>query len=453
MLRRFVHSTFGLVSFVGMAFAAAVLGIGILAYELTHEAVELQLDHRIAVETRSLLEEAREDGLTGVADSIRRRTAFRSTASLDYLLVNDLGEPLAGTITARVPKPGYEEFFAYNRGDVAGVAQALTTPIAGGTLVVAADRADLYELDASLRQLFGWAGAGVLIAGLLAAFLIAWLTRRRLAAIDRTARAIIAGDHAHRVPRDESGSEFDRLAETLNSMLSRNAALLENLRQVSSDVAHDLRTPLTRLCARLDTALSEEEHEARAKAVVAAREEASELLEIFAALLRIAEIEAKDARLRRESVDLSALVEQMGETYQPDFEAVGRQLDWDVPPCLVVPGDRRLLSQALANLLDNILRHAEPGANASIVAAPKDNHVELAVYDSGRGAAHPNPAILFERFARSEQSRTQEGHGLGLALVAAIAAFHGGSARIENARGFEVRLTLVRDKLKGSPLG
>lgn len=446
MLRRFVHSTFGLVSFVGVGFAAAILGIGVLAYELTHEAVELQLDHRIATETRSLLEEAREDGLTGVADSIRRRTASRSSASLDYLLVNDLGEPLAGTITAQVPKTGYEEFFAYRRGEAAGVAQAFTTPIAGGTLIVAADRADLYELDAAVRRLFGWAGAGVLVASLLAAFLIAWLTRRRLSFIDQTARAITAGDHSRRVPRDGSGSEFDCLAETLNDMLDRNAALLENLRQVSSDVAHDLRTPLTRLCARLETALSAEGYKAQAEAIVAAREQAGELLEIFAALLRISEIEAKDARLKRESVDLSALVEQMGETYQPDFEASGRQLEWQVPPGLTVPGDSRLLSQALSNLLDNILRHARPGANGWIVGREQEHFVALTVCNDGHTSddIEGDGGNLFRRFTRSDQSRTENGHGLGLALVSAIAEFHGGKAKLDTSEGFQVRMTLTR---------
>lgn len=443
MLRRFAHSTFGLVSITGAAFAGAVIVIGAAAYELTHEAVELQLDHRITIETNSLLAEASQGGIGELIQSIRRRTQAPSTASLDYLLVDEMGERLAGTIEARIPDRDYEEFLAYRRGETAGVAQALTTQVPGGTLVVAADRAGLYELDSAIRRLFGLAGAGVLGAGLLVAFLIAWLTRRRLSAIDSTARAIISGDHASRIPRDQSGSEFDRLAETLNTMLSRNAALLDNLRQVSSDVAHDLRTPLMRLCSKLDRALNEHHPEERSAAISAAREEAGELLDIFAALLRIAEVEADGDRIKREPVDLSLLVAQMGETYLPDFEAVGRNLEWQVEKDISILGDKRLLSQAIANLLDNVLRHSRSSSAGRISIVREQNFVVLSIFDDSPEFIGHSASHLLRRFARSESSRSQDGHGLGLALVAAIAVFHGGRAEILTDEGFNVQMWLA----------
>lgn len=439
---RLWRSTAGLVAFVATLFALTAVVIGAIAYEITHEALEQQLDHRIATETHALLVEGR-GTMTGIEAAVRRRSLARSTASLDYILVASDGRVVAASIAANVPAtPGFEEFLHYRRAGTAGIAQALTTRLPAGTLVVAADRNGLNEIDRTLAMLFAGSLAAMLALGIAAAALVGWETRRRLARIDATALAIIDGDFSKRVPQDGSHSEFDQLGATINRMLDRIAALLDNLRQVSNDVAHDLRTPLTRLSAHLDAASTAPDAATREQAIITAREEASELLETFAALLRIAEIEANDTRLKREVVDVSALVEQMAETYGPDIEASGHVLAWRTDPGIAVRGDRRLLSQAITNLLDNCLRHTPAGTRVSMIAECHGGDVAITVSDNGPGIAREDRARIFHRFARGEGSRSTEGNGLGLALVAAVATFHAGTAKLIGEDGFGIRLTL-----------
>ena len=238
------------------------------------------------------------------------------------------------------------------------------------------------------------------------------------------------------MPRDGSDSEFDRLAATLNRMLDRMAALMDNLRQVSTDVAHDLRTPLTRLCNQLDRAAAGD-----AEAIDAARRQADDLLEIFAALLRIAEVEGLAERRAMAVIDLSALLDDMAETYRPDFEAAGHHLATDIAPGLYVEGDRRLLAQALSNLLENTLRHTPAGTTAMLSARTTQDVIEVTLKDDGPGVSPGDAQRLFRRFARAEVSRTTDGHGLGLALVRAIAVGHGGNAFLsESGGGFGVTI-------------
>ncbi len=441
MLNRFRRSTSGLVTLVALLLGMATAVIGTVAYEVTHEALEQQLDHRIEAEMRSLIAESR-GTMPGLTAAIERRSAAHSTSSLDYILLDREGNAIAATIVTDHPAaPGYEEFLHYRRGEAVGVAQALTTSLGAGTLIVAADRSGLDEIDRTLMQLFAGALAVTLLMGSVSALLVGWITRRRLARIDATAKAIIAGDFTRRVPVDGSGSEFDRLARTINSMLERINTLLDNLRQVSSDVAHDLRTPLTRLYNRLGDALSGHEAEPQRAAIEAARSEAAELLEIFAALLRIAEIEGMQDRSRRQPVDLTALVEQMGETYAPDFEASGHRFEVDAGPGAVIHGDQRLLSQAVANLLDNALRHTPAGTLVRLVGETDGRTASITVRDDGPGAAVADPSTLFRRFVRVEHARASPGNGLGLALVAAIISAMGGNARIDSGSGFAVILT------------
>jgi len=439
---RFWRSTSGLVAVVAVGFSLATLAIGFSAYEVTHEALEEQLDHRVANETAALLTEAHADGISDLADEIRLRESARSTASLEYLLLDSSGRTIAGSMIAdSAVKEGYEEFFRYHRAGTRGVAQALATPVPGGMLVVAADRRDLIEIDHTLATLFMGALLAMLIAGISSAALIGLATQRRLERIETTAQAIMAGDFTRRVPRDGSGSEFDRLAGVVNQMLERIGSLVANLREVSGDVAHDLRTPLTRLHNSLDRALTETDAQVRTQRIEEARHQASELLEVFAAILRITEVEGMAATLPRPALDLSDLVEQMAENYRPNMEDSGHIFRTQIQPGLTLSGDRRLLKQAIANLLDNSLRHTPPGTQVTLGAERKEYSVCIIVSDDGPGVEPSELGRLLQRFARSERSRSTPGHGLGLALVAAIAAAHGGRAEVESNKGFRVTLT------------
>jgi len=448
MLRRLWRSTFGVVALVALAFAAATLAIGGVAHVVTHEALETQLDHRVAIESRALLDEAKEGGIVSIAESIRLREEARNSSSLDYLLVDGSGRVIAGSVVPLIPlRPGYEEFFRFRRGDYIGIGQSLSTPLAGGMLIVIADRRDLNEIDRTLERLFAGALGAMLALGVGAAALIAWLTRRRLARIDTTAKAIIAGDLNQRIPRDGSESEFDRLAATLNQMLDRIGALMDNLRQVSSDVAHDLRTPLTRLCNQLERASMDQDEAERTAAIHAARDQANELLEIFAALLRIAEVEGLAERRASAPIDLSTLLEEMADTYRPDYETGERKLVTEIPTGLHVRGDRRLLAQAVSNLLENALRHTPAGTTATLSAASRNGAVDVIFADDGPGVSPADADRLFQRFARAEASRSTAGHGLGLALVRAVMIGHGGDATLSRSEGgFGVTLRFPRSQ-------
>jgi signal transduction histidine kinase len=442
-MRRLWRSTFGLVALVAGGLAVATFLVGLVAFELMHEALEVQLDHRIAVETRALIHEGAE-GRAGVAAAIRRREAATTTASLGYLLVDRFGRRIAGALDANAPADlGNLEFLHYREAGERRIAQALTTRLADGAkLVVAADRGVIDEMDATLLKLFAAAFGVMLLLGAAGAWVVGAVTRSRLARIDHTALAIIDGDLTRRVPLAGSGDEFDRVSATLNRMLDRIGALMDNLRQVSSDVAHDLRTPLTRLHNRLDEAVGADDPQAQRRAIDAATRQARDLLDIFSALLRIAEVEGMTPRAQFRPVNLSLLVEELVETYRPDMEAAGHVLGATIAPGVSVLGDRRLLQQMLTNLLDNVLRHTPSGTKVDMDLTQSGGHIALSIVDDGPGVAPADRGRLFQRFARAEPSRTTEGHGLGLALVAAVAATHRGLATLLPGAGFRVEIKL-----------
>ena len=265
----------------------------------------------------------------------------------------------------------------------------------------------------------------------------------RVDAIARTAEAIIDGDLARRVPVRGTGDDLDRLAGTLNHMLDRIGALMDSLRQVSADVAHDLRTPLSRLYQRLEDARlharSVAEYEA---AVDGALAEAEGLLDTFSALLRIAQVEGASPRAGFGDVDLSAVADAVADAYRPDAEEGGRHLTADVTPGVVVCGDQELLTQALANLVENALRHTPAGTRIGVSLSRE--HVTgacLTVEDDGPGVHAEDLPHLTHRFYRGEHSRTTPGNGLGLSLVAAVAELHGAELYLQAGDpGFRARL-------------
>lgn len=438
-MKRWWRGTFGLVALVALGFALATLAIGVVAFETTHEALEQQLDHRIAAETQALIDEG-DDGPTGIAAAIRRREAARSTASLAYRLVDAAGRSVAGRLDARVPtKSGYVELLPYTEDGERRIAQSLTTTLPSGhRLLVAADRAVINEMDATLLRLFAGAFGTMLLLGIAAAWIVGAVTRARLARIDRTALAIIDGDLARRVPVTGSGDEFDGVAATLNRMLDRIGALMDNLRQVSSDVAHDLRTPLTRLHNRLDEALASDDRAVQRDAIEAAATEARDLLEVFAALLRIAEVEGMSARGHFAEVALSTLVAELAEVYRPAMDASGHRLATAIASGINIQGDRRLLQRLLSNLLDNVISHTPAGTTVTVALEQFKTRIQLRVTDDGPGVLPELAPTLFQRFTRGDRSRSTSGHGLGLAMVSAIVAAHRGTVAVQHAHGFTI---------------
>src|SRR5689334_8242392 len=278
--------------------------------------------------------------------------------------------------------------------------------------------------------------------GVVLSLLTGLLVLRRVEAIGAASREIMAGDLRCRIPVGARGDEFDRLAGQLNAMLDRIADLVEDVRQVTNDVAHDLRTPLARLRQRLETARRKAttvgEYEAAVDGAIA---ETDAVLATFTALLRLAQIEAGTRRAGFAPVDLSCLLAGLAETYIPVAEDRGQSLRAAVEPGVPVTGDKELLAQMLANLIENALTHTPPGSRVEVALSRGAGGPVATVADDGPGIPGAMRERVLRRFVRLEPSRSTPGSGLGLASVAAIARLHGiGLELADNGPGLRVTL-------------
>lgn len=312
----------------------------------------------------------------------------------------------------------------------------------GRILTVAYDMSGITEVQDAIVLAFTWAGAAGLMLALLGGVALSQGFLRRIDELNRAVRGIMAGNLNDRIYLAGSGDELDQLGGNLNAMLDRLQISMESLKQVSTDIAHDLRTPLSRLKQHLDAALVEAQTVAEFRqAVEDALLQANTALATFSALLRIAQIEAAGHRANFGLVDLSALFEHLAATYEAVAEDLGRSLTSRIEPGLSVRGDRELLAQMLVNLIENALRHTPPGSKIDIALRRDGPDLVGEVSDDGPGIPGSEHERVFRRFYRLETSRSTPGNGLGLALVAAIAARHGITVQLEDNRpGLKVLL-------------
>jgi signal transduction histidine kinase len=321
-----------------------------------------------------------------------------------------------------------------------GVAQHFAD---GETLFIAADATALKRLNQLIAQSFLAVFGIILALGLANGYFSARATLARVDKFGATIRDIMSGDLSRRIEMSAEGDEFDRLAASMNAMLQRIQELMENLLQVTNDIAHDLRSPLARLREHLELARARFTAPGLAEMFDEALAQLDQALEIFAAMLRIAEVEAGARRAGFAEVDVSALLAMLAESYEPSLSAAGLALHTEIAPGLTLQGDRELLTQLFANLLDNIALHAEGAANASITAASQNGRIIVTVADDGSGIPAAQAGRMVQRFARLDSSRHRPGHGLGLALAASIATLHEGSLTLEAAKpGLRVTVSL-----------
>jgi hypothetical protein len=281
-----------------------------------------------------------------------------------------------------------------------------------------------------------------------------WVSRKllqRIDAVTATTRTIMEGDLTGRLPVDGSGDELDRLSASLNLMLARIEQLMAGLREVSDNIAHDLKTPLNRLRNRVEAALREPYGEPTYReAMERTIEEADSLIKTFNALLSIARLEAGAGGDLKESLDVSELVRDVAELYEPVAEEHGLVLRADVGEPVFARADRQLLGQAIANLIDNAIKYGTPEdagggtkPEVSVTASAKGDMAKIIVSDRGPGVPPSDRERVLGRFVRLEASRSAPGSGLGLSLVAAVARLHGGTLRLEdNHPGLKVVLSL-----------
>ncbi len=289
------------------AFAVSVVILGTLTLLTTRATLRQQFDARINAEAAALAQEFRTEGLSGVVQAVEERD--RTPGALDYGLDRPDGHPVAGRLAGRRSPLGWSTLSASQREGETESIRVLTTVLPTGFRLVVGDDDERSEaLQETVLQGFGWAFAGVVVLGILGGYGLSYGVHRRLAAMSGAAEAIIDGDLGRRIPVSGSDDDLDRLAMTFNRMLDRIAALMESLRQVSTDIAHDLRTPLTRLRQRLEASRTLLADDERAESVTGALDDVDAILDTFAALLRIAQIEGGARRAGFRPVDLAALL-------------------------------------------------------------------------------------------------------------------------------------------------
>ena len=434
---RIAFATFGAVA-LGLAILGAII------FAVMHIAFTRQLDTMIADGTQSLVADYRQDGPAELADAIREREASPSSTRLLYAVYAPDGRRLYGNLQAVRPPVGIGniKFIDPGEGPDSGRVSAVDLS-PRERLVVAADREWIERIDKTVVAVFGSAFLAACILGLAGALLFGAYLRRRLSSISQSAEAIIGGDVSKRMPISPRGDEFDQLASTLNRMLDRIESLLENLRQVSNDIAHDLRTPLSRLRTRLEEGVLGRANEAPEVIIEDALLRVDELIALFAAILRIAEVESGETRRFFAPVDMSAMVTELAESFAASIQDGGRLFLWSAEPGLTVDGDRKLLAQAAINLLENAQRHTPEGTMIRLTLAAAGDLVCLRVSDNGPGVPRSDFGRITKRFARLESSRTTSGYGLGLSLVSAVANLHRGRLVLSSgAPGFIATIEL-----------
>jgi signal transduction histidine kinase len=448
-LGKLVRTTaFKIVAVYLLVFAVFAAAVILYLARHTQDLVFSQLTETVDSEVRGLNDQYRIGGIRRLIAVVEDRAA--EPGSNLYLVTTYAGVALAGNVTdvptGALDKPGWTEI-SYRRsgGEGTGESRALVRVFflqGGFRLMVGRDFEERERLREILAQPARWAVVLLVVMGVAGGLFVARRVLGRIDAMTASSDRIMAGDLAGRLPVVGSGDEFDRLAHSLNTMLERIEGLMAGLKHVSDNIAHDLKTPLTRLRNRAEEALRTSKGEGAYRAALEATlEESDHLIRTFDALLMIARAEAGEAREGMRDFDAAEVANSVAELYEPLAEERGMKLAVEAAGPLPVRGHRELVSQALANLVDNAIKH---GAGEVRVSARRDgDRVIFAVADRGPGIPEEDRARVLERFVRLEASRARPGSGLGLSLAAAVARLHGTELKLEdNAPGLRVSLAL-----------
>src|SRR5579863_6532824 len=410
-LRRLVGThAFRLAALYFAVFALSVLGVLLFVYWTSADFVERQTEATLNAEITGLAEQYAQRGLSGLVQVVAARSVGNRGDRMLYLVTDPQGRPLAGNI-AGWPKgaparAGCVSFTiaARSKGTLErDPARGALFIIPGGyRLLVGRDISDAAAFRNRVRETLSWAGLLALGIGLVGGAAMSRNLLRRVEAVNRTSERVMEGHLSDRVPVGGTGDEFDQLAQNLNRMLDQIERLMTAMREVTDNVAHDLKTPLSRLRARLELALLAPAGEEGGAAIGAAIEEADRLLATFNALLSIAEAESGAPRRATAPLDLGEVVREAAELYEPVAEEKGFSLSIDASPGVMIRGERDLLSQVLANLFDNALKYAGGGDIALRVGSSAGRAV-LEVADRGPGIAEADRDAVFDRFVRLER--------------------------------------------------
>jgi len=449
--RLFRTSSFRLTLLYAALFSASVLLLFGVIYWSTSSYMTGQLDAAINSDFAELQDGFRRGGTNEVATLIADRVKEMPSGPMFYLLEDPAGAAVAGNLPALPNRIGTFDTVdprpVPHRDDqrpLRARGGLLKGDLKGGDyLLVAIGASQRDEMGELILRAFGWGSLVSLLLAFGGGLMLSGGLLRRVEAISRTAREIMEGNLSRRVPTGGTDDEFDHLAASLNAMLERTESSMHAMRQISNDVAHDLRTPLARLRQRLETAQRRATTVAELRAALAASiGDTDAILGTFGALLRIAQIESRAVKVGFADSDLSELLHTVVEVYQPMADEKDQSLSAAIAPGLTIFGDRELLAQMLANLLENALRHSPQGAIVRLAGSASDGDIAVTLSDTGPGIPVVEYENVLRRFYRLEASRTTPGNGLGLSLVSAIAGLHGISIVFANNNpGLQVTLS------------
>lgn len=385
-------------------------------------------------------------GMRGLVVAIERRS--RAPGAFVYLVADPTGRIIAGNVRdlehGVLDEPGWTrrpfdyEKFRDRRDDAQPRAVANIFSFDNGIRVlVGHDLGEPERFRIIVRRALTMALSLMALGGLLIWFFIGRRALKRIDAVSAASAGIIAGDLSRRLPVSSAGDEFDRLSLSLNTMLGRIETLNDGLREVSDSIAHDLKTPLTRLRNRAEETLRKPPGEAGYRdALEDMIAEADQLIRVFNAMLLISRVEAGYTKFAPEDIDLATVAAELAELYEPLIEDAGGHLENQVTGPLIIAGNRELIGQAVTNLIDNAIKYGLGEGAATVTLKGRidqqGGRVELMVCDTGVGIAEHNRALAIRRFERLDESRTSNGSGLGLSLVDAIMRQHGGELRLED---------------------
>jgi signal transduction histidine kinase len=443
-------------------FLFALFAASLLAYFAwnTRRLITEQIITTVSAEVSEITEIYGRRGLHGLFSNIESR-ALRPGANL-YLVTTPTGQMIAGNVGSLAPgvmgTNGWSET-AYRRLDEGDTAyhRALVnvTQLSGGLrLLIGRDLEERRRLFGIVAKAAQWSILVVVVLGIGGGIFVARRVLQRIDAMTGTAQRIMAGDLSGRLPVGRSGDELDRLASNLNAMLERIEALMIGLKEVSDNIAHDLKTPLTRLRNRAEEALAKSGCEADYRAALERTiEESDGLIRTFNALLMIARAESGQARGNMDDFDAADVANGIHELYEPLAEDGGMTLRLKTSAA-PLHGNRELISQALANLVENAIKYGKPAESGGSVvsldtrqilieARREGDQILLSVTDHGPGIPEGERKHAMERFVRLDSSRSQPGSGLGLSLASAVATLHGGELRLGDAHpGLVATLTI-----------
>ncbi|WP_266160279.1 sensor histidine kinase [Dyella silvatica] len=439
MLRGNLFSTaaFRMAVLQALLFAALIAALLGIAWWSVGVYAERQLRAEVKTEMVSL-QQAATDGTLDM--QIRQRAAVSPVGPDYYLLTDASGQRIAGNLSYHPRTPGWHTVpLSGAQGEDGGDADQMhlyAIRLADGRwLVVGSDNRSVVELGEVLSERFIDVGVVAILLVLLIGGMTSWFYLRRVDALGELAERVLEGEQTLVITGSGRGDEFDRLAARLNHMLQRMRVLMEGMRQVSNDIAHDLRTPLTHIRQRLEADLERNvsENQLRESAEQTLLD-IDDLLATFRALLRIASVESRQRQAGFEEFDLSAMFDTIVETYLPVAEDHGQHFAAQIHPGQRLRGDRALLTQMLANLIENALHHTPSGSRIDLTLQATPDALIGRIADTGPGIPAEARERVLRRFVRLDSSRSTPGCGLGLSLVAAVADLHGIRLKLDDAQ-------------------